>query len=99
MAVWLILILSRKHLSNGQPTNTTPTPTQAPAMNGAQAWRNGLVNPTDITNSEARRWSGSTTMSNDIGNHEFSTSTHVPHSICKFRRPDILDETNDQTKP
>lgn len=51
-------------------------------MNGAQAWRNGLVNPTDIVNPEARRWSGSTAMSNDIANNDFSTS-HVPHSICK----------------
>ena len=77
-------MLSRKHLSSGQPSNTTPAPAQAPAMNGAQAWRNGLVNPTDIANSETRRWSGSTTMSNDIGSTDFNTSAHVPHSICKF---------------
>lgn len=52
-------------------------------MNGAQAWRNGLVNPTDIVNPEARRWSGSTAMSNDIGATDFSATHHVPHSICK----------------
>jgi hypothetical protein len=73
--------MCRKHL-NGQ--SATPAPTQAPAMNGAQAWKNGLVNPTDIVNPEARRWSGSTAMSNDIGANDFSAvPQHVPHSICK----------------
>lgn len=68
----------KKHL-NGQ--NATPGPSQAPAMNGAQAWKNGLVNPTDIVNPEARRWSGSTAMSNDIVANDFAASQHVPHSI------------------
>lgn len=87
-------------MNNGQPTNTTTTtPAQAPAMNGAQAWRNGLVNPTDITSSEARRWSGSTAMSNDIGKDDFTSSTHVPHSICKFQIQKLWDSTDppDQT--
>lgn len=97
--MWLGLTSRRKHLNNGQPANTAPAPAQAPAMNGAQAWRNGLVNPTDITSSEARRWSGSTAMSNDIGNNDFSTSAHVPHSICKVPSTKILDETDHQTKP
>jgi hypothetical protein len=68
-------------------------------MNGAQAWRNGLVNPTDITSSEARRWSGSTAMSNDIGKDDFTSSTHVPHSICKFQIQKLWDSTDppDQT--
>jgi hypothetical protein len=99
VGIWLRLTPNRKHFNNGQPTNTTPVPVQAPAMNGAQAWRNGLVNPTDITNPEARRWSGSTAMSNDIGNNDFSTSPHVPHSICKFSSSNRLDETDHQTKP
>lgn len=64
----------KKHI-NGQ--TTTPTPTQAPAMNGAQAWSHGLVNPTDISN---RRWSDSS-----IEAHEGQDipGAHVPHSICK----------------
>ncbi|KAH8588390.1 fungal-specific transcription factor domain-containing protein [Bisporella sp. PMI_857] len=73
----------KKHL-NGQtpaPAAAAVTAPQAPTMNGAQAWRSGLVNPTDIANPEARRWSGSTAMSNDISGNDFSTSGHVPHSI------------------
>jgi hypothetical protein len=76
---------NRKHL-NGQQQNATPAPAQAQPMNGAQAWRNGLVNPTDIVNPEARRWSESTAMSNDISGADFSNAqqAHVPHSICEF---------------
>ena len=68
-------------------------------MNGEQAWRSGLVNPTDITRSEVRRSSGSTAMSNDIGNDDFADSAHVPHSICKLLTSTILDGTDhpDQT--
>jgi hypothetical protein len=74
----------RKHL-NGQ--SSTPVPATQPSNQNqntaAQAWRNGIVNPSDIVNPEARRWSGSTAMSNDLTGEDFSTS-HVPHPICKF---------------
>ena len=95
MVVGNLLTLTRKHL-NG--TSVTPAPTQAPAMNGAQAWRNGLVNPTDIVNPGDRRWSGSTTMSNDIGGNDFTTQ-HVPHSICKHCGIRAWDKLIDQTNP
>ncbi|KAF4634526.1 hypothetical protein G7Y89_g3578 [Cudoniella acicularis] len=65
----------KKHLSNGEPVAGTPVP-QNTANGAAQGWRNGLVNPSDITNLEARRWSGSTAMSNDL-----AEMGHVPHQI------------------
>jgi hypothetical protein len=86
---------NRKHL-NGAQQNATPAPAQAQPMNGAQAWRNGLVNPTDIVNPEARRWSGSTAMSNDISGADFSNAqqAHVPHSICEFSPNFLYREWN-----
>jgi hypothetical protein len=80
------LIGNRKHL-NGP--GTTPVPAQLPSNGAPRAWGNGIVNPSDIVNTEARRWSESTAMSNDLGGDEFSTS-HVPHPICKFCRLDIM---------
>ncbi|KAH8682908.1 fungal-specific transcription factor domain-containing protein [Tricladium varicosporioides] len=65
----------KKHLSTGQPLPGAPVP-QTTANGATQAWRNGLVNPSDISNPEARRWSGSTAMSNDL-----AEMGHVPHQI------------------
>lgn len=67
-----MLITSRKTL------NAQPAEPQSNANVITQAWRNGLVNPSDIVNPDARRWSGSA-MSND--GDEFPS--HVPHAICK----------------
>jgi hypothetical protein len=74
----------RKHL-NGAPANLNPTEPANANTNGtgsgtghAQPWGAGIVNPSDINNPEARRWSGS---SND-GDH--FVSSHVPHPICKL---------------
>lgn len=74
--------------------SSAPVAQHAPATNDAQVWSHGLVNPIDISNSNsnshphshasARRWSGSTNMSNDVGNNEFSNTGHVPHPICKY---------------
>ena len=78
------LTLSRKHL-NGTQT-AAPATTPQPNPNGAaRTWGNGIVNPSDITNLEARRWSGSSAISNDLDGDEF-TGSHVPHPICKFWR-------------
>ena len=73
---------NRKHL-NGE----TATPAAAPLLNNATShnWGNGIVNPSDISNPRARRWSGSTAMSNDLGGDQF-TDSHVPHPICKHER-------------
>ncbi len=73
---------NRKHL-NGE--NTTGAPAPLPNNGASRTWGNGIVNPSDITNPEARRWSGSTAMSNDLGGDQFPDS-HVPHAICKFGR-------------
>ena len=76
----------RKHLQNSEPANPAPVTTQQqPPLNtgtASQNWGNGVVNPSDITNLDARRWSGST-MSNDVG-EEFRNA-HVSHPICKLR--------------
>lgn len=70
-----VLTRDRKNV-NGAPAATEPQPN----TNGvAQAWRNGLVNPSDIVNSDARRWSGS-----GISNEGEDLSSHVPHAICKL---------------
>lgn len=77
--MWIALIASRKNLNNGQ--STTPAPATTTSINGAaQAWRRGIAEP---SNPQARRWSGSTTMSNDLTGDDFNAS-HVPHPICKF---------------
>jgi len=82
------------------PQSSISAAPQAPAMNEAQAWNHGLVNPIDISNSNAnaRRWSGSTNVSNDVGN-EFASSGHVPHPICKYIRDNQVGRANrsDQT--
>ncbi|PMD49143.1 uncharacterized protein K444DRAFT_639022 [Hyaloscypha bicolor E] len=67
----------KKHL-NGE--SATPVPTTLPNNGALRNWGNGIVNPSDITNPEARRWSGSTAMSNDLGGDQF-TDSHVPHPI------------------
>lgn len=72
----------KKHL-NGAPTNPTPAPAPAPAptniANSTQAWGNGIVDPSEISNPDARRWSGSSHMSQD--GEDFTSSSHVPHPI------------------
>ncbi|KAH8745864.1 fungal-specific transcription factor domain-containing protein [Hyaloscypha finlandica] len=67
----------KKHL-NGE--TATPVPTALPNNGALRNWGNGVVSPSDITNPEARRWSGSTAMSNDLGGDQF-TDSHVPHPI------------------
>ncbi|KAE8443383.1 hypothetical protein EG329_001942 [Mollisiaceae sp. DMI_Dod_QoI] len=63
----------RKKNLNGQPAASDPQPN----ANGiTQAWRNGLVNPSDIVNPDARRWSGSA-----VSNEGEDYSSHVPHAI------------------
>jgi len=72
----------KKHL-NGENVTAAPAPL---SNNGASRnWGKGIVNPSDITNPEARRWSGSTAMSNDLGGDQF-TDSHVPHPICKYSK-------------
>ncbi|KAG9245306.1 fungal-specific transcription factor domain-containing protein [Calycina marina] len=82
----------KKHLGR-QASN--PMVPQAPAMNDAQAWRNGLVNPTNIANSgsdaHARRWSSSTNMSNEVANNEFAG--HIPHPIYQTATSNIGKES------
>lgn len=77
--------VSRKHLQNTEPTNQAPVASQTPqpplSLGTSQNWGDGIVNPSDISNLNARRWSGST-MSNDVV-EEFQT-THVSHPICKW---------------
>lgn len=68
----------KKHL-NGQPA--APAIATPPTDNLSQNWGNGMVNPSDIENPEARRWSGSSVMSNDLGDDDFATASHVPHPI------------------
>ena len=84
------LIGNRKHL-NGE--TATPVPTALPNNGALRNWGNGVVSPSDITNPEARRWSGSTAMSNDLGGDQF-TDSHVPHPICKFGRAGIACRAN-----
>ncbi|KAF8855742.1 hypothetical protein BDZ45DRAFT_727931 [Acephala macrosclerotiorum] len=63
----------RKKNLNGQSVASEPQPN----TNGiTQAWRNGLVNPSDISNPEARRWSGSV-----VSNEGEDYTSHVPHAI------------------
>jgi len=93
-----VLTGSRKHMG---PQLSTPAAPQAPALHDIQAWNHGLVNPVDISNphTTARRWSGSTNMSNDVGNSDFSNTGHVPHPICKHIKelPDVPANRSDQT--
>ena len=70
--------LNRKHL-NGQAT-----PAPAPLQADIGTWGNGVVNPSDVHNQEARRWSGSIASSNDLGGEEYNATSHVPHQICKL---------------
>jgi len=72
----------KKHL-NGETANPVPAP--LPNNAAPRNWGNGVVSPSDITNPEARRWSGSTAMSNDLGGDQF-TGAHVPHPICEYGR-------------
>jgi hypothetical protein len=80
------LIGNRKHL-NGE--TSTPAPAPLPTNGAPRNWGNGIVSPSDITNPEARRWSGSTAMSNDLGGDQF-TGSHVPHPICKSGRMGVI---------
>lgn len=77
--------MCRKHLQNSELVNPAPaaTQTQQPPVNvgASQNWGDGIVNPSDISNLDTRRWSGST-MSNDVV-EEFRTA-HVSHPICKW---------------
>jgi hypothetical protein len=72
----------RKHL-NAAPAPTSTAGQTPTAEGGAQTWQKGIVNPSDIVGAEARRGSGSTPLSNDIGGSDLNASQHVPHSICK----------------
>ena len=61
--------MSDRKNPDGQSTTTNGNNSQSqPQKNPSkqQSWGNGIVNPSDITNPDARRWSGST-MSNDMG--------------------------------
>jgi hypothetical protein len=44
------------------------------------------VNPSDISNPDARRWSGSSQISHD--GDDFNHSSHVPHPICELAQID-----------
>ncbi|KAH8821402.1 fungal-specific transcription factor domain-containing protein [Xylogone sp. PMI_703] len=63
----------RKRLA-GPPTGPATTQTLA----GIDAWKNGVVKPTDVVNPDSRRWS---TSSPNTAAGDFANSGHVPHSI------------------
>ncbi|TVY32554.1 Cutinase transcription factor 1 beta [Lachnellula subtilissima] len=77
----------KKHL-NGEPAD--PAPASQPVTNGStQAWTNGMVNPSDIVNTD-RRWSGSQ-MSSDPGDNGHVPG-HVPHAIYQNMTQQIDQE-------
>lgn len=92
MQVGLGLMKNRKHLTGTDQTTTTtakPTTQTAPVVDAhPQIWENGIVNPSDIVNPEARRWSGASSLSNDV--RDELNSAHVPHSICTFHSLQII---------
>ncbi|KAL3422624.1 cutinase transcription factor 1 beta [Phlyctema vagabunda] len=67
----------KKHLPTS-PGQQNPAPAQSTAK-VVQSWGSGVVNPTEVNNPEARRWSSGSTMSHDA--EDLATSQHVPHSI------------------
>jgi hypothetical protein len=75
-----MLILPRKQISNGQlPSPNLPNTESDPvtvARVRAQGLANGLINPSDISNSDDRGWSGSI-------ENELVGAGHMPHSICE----------------
>lgn len=89
----MVLILSRKHIQNGQ-SSETPAP-QAGANGVSQTWTNGsgnvVINPSEINNPNSRRWSGSHSSSDP-------ESGHVPHAICKLYRENTQTKLTIKTK-
>ncbi|RDW89184.1 hypothetical protein BP6252_01216 [Coleophoma cylindrospora] len=77
----------KKHFNNPstQTTTTTTTAAKPPANPNPQSWGSGLVNPTEVSNPDARRWSSGSAVASNDGGDEF-TSQHVPHSICELLR-------------
>jgi hypothetical protein len=65
------------------PANPTPAPAPTTSVARTQSWGNGIVNPSEINDPDARRWSGSSHMSHD--GDDFNHTSHVPHPICKLR--------------
>ena len=77
------LFSSRKHLDSLQSQTPAPKQNRVVANGGTLPLPLGynIVHPaTDTMNAGARRWSGSTAMSNDGEDN----GPHLPHSICEL---------------
>ena len=68
-------------MNNAAPATTPQLPAQLPGSMGPTIWPGGSVNPSDISNPEARRWSDSPVSK---PNGEDFNAPHVSHPICKF---------------
>jgi len=71
----------KKHLNGTQTSQPDPKP---------QTWPNGIVNPSDISNPENRRWSSSS--SNDLP-EDYAVGAHVPHPIYQNVNKKIENHT------
>jgi hypothetical protein len=74
-------VSTRRHI-NGHTTSVSAG--DILAVDGEQAWVNGLPKPSSKTNAGTQRWSHSTSIPNAIGGNEFASSTDMHHSICKL---------------